>query len=149
MPDDRTPQQRSANMRAVGRKNTAPELLVRSILHRLGYRFRLHRKDLPGNPDVVFPARKAVLFVHGCFWHGHTCRRGGIPSTNVNFWANKIQGNRERDRRVQKTLRRNGWRVLTVWECELKNSRKLETRLIRFLKQPGNGTSVPQNPPDS
>ena len=135
MPDNHTPQQRSDNMRAVRGKNTAPELLVRSMLHRLGYRFRLHRKDLPGTPDIVFPARRSVMFVHGCFWHGHNCARGASPASNVDFWERKIAGNRERDGRTQGRLRKNGWKVLTVWECETKNERRLEQRLSHFLDQ--------------
>jgi DNA mismatch endonuclease (patch repair protein) len=135
MPDNRTPQQRSENMSAVRGKNTAPELLVRSTLHRLGYRFRLHRKDLPGTPDIVFPARRSVVFIHGCFWHGHKCRRGSLPTSNADFWQRKIAGNRERDGRAQKKLKQQGWRVLTVWQCETKNEAKLVKRLSRFLDQ--------------
>lgn len=134
MPDNRTPQQRSKNMRAVHGKNTAPELFVRSTLHRLGYRFRLHRSDLPGTPDIVFPVRRTVMFVHGCFWHGHSCPRGNLPSTNRAFWQRKITANRARDSRAQKQLRKVGWRVLTVWECETRNQRRLERRLSRFLE---------------
>jgi DNA mismatch endonuclease (patch repair protein) len=135
MADNRTEEQRSANMRAVRGKNTAPEILIRSTLHRLGYRFRLHRRDLPGTPDIVFPARKSVMFVHGCFWHGHECPRGIVPSSNVDFWQRKIAKNRERDGRSQKQLRREGWKVLTVWECETKNKSRLAKRLSRFLER--------------
>lgn len=135
MPDNRTPQQRSEIMRAVGCKNTAPERLVRSMLHGLGYRFSLHRRDLPGTPDIILPARRSVVFVHGCFWHGHTCPRGNTPSSNVDFWRRKIAGNRERDGRVQKQLRKDGWKVLTVWECETQSERRLEQRLRRFLER--------------
>lgn len=136
MPDNHTPQQRSENMRAVRGKNTGPEVFVRSLLHRLGYRFRLHRKDLPGTPDIVFPARRSVIFVHGCFWHGHNCSRGTPPSSNVDFWRRKIAGNRERDGRTQKQLRKDGWKVLTVWACQTKNPRRLEKRVSRFLDRP-------------
>src|SRR5208337_4485025 len=133
MPDNRTPQQRSKNMRAVHGKNTAPELFVRSTLHRLGYRFRLHRSDLPGTPDIVFPVRRTVMFVHGCFWHGHSCPRGNPPSSNVDFWRRKIARNRERDASAQERLRNDGWKVLTLWECETRNERRLQKRLSRFL----------------
>jgi DNA mismatch endonuclease (patch repair protein) len=133
MADHLTGEQRSANMRAVRGKDTAPELLIRSMLHRLGYRFRLHRRDLPGTPDIVFPARCGVMFVHGCFWHGHDCPRGTVPSSNVNFWQTKIANNRERDAHALKKLRKDGWKVLTIWECETKNKSALEKRLCRFL----------------
>ena len=135
MVDNLTGEQRSANMAAIRGKNTAPEMLIRSILHRLGYRFRLHRRDLPGTPDIVFPARKGVMFVHGCFWHGHKCPRGVVPSSNVDFWQTKIAKNRERDRRAQRQLRREGWKVLIIWECEMKNKDKLAKRLSRFLER--------------
>jgi DNA mismatch endonuclease, patch repair protein len=125
MADNRTEQQRSSIMRAVRGKDTAPELFVRSTLHRLGYRFRLHRKDLPGTPDIVFPARKAVMFVNGCFWHGHDCPRGSLPSSNLDFWKRKIAKNRERDDRVQKQLQKEGWKILTIWACETKDEKKL------------------------
>lgn len=135
MTDNRTEQQRSENMRAVRGKNTAPELLIRSMLHRLGYRFRLHQKDLPGTPDIVFPPRRSVMFVHGCFWHGHDCPRGCLPSSNFDFWQRKIAKNRERDNRTQDQLQREGWKVLTVWECETKNKARLAKKLSRFLEQ--------------
>jgi DNA mismatch endonuclease (patch repair protein) len=133
--DDRTPQQRSENMSAVRGKNTAPERLVRSTLHRLGFRCRLHRKDLPGTPDIVFPGRRSMMFIHGCFWHGHKCRRGSLPSSNTEFWQRKIAGNCARDGRTKKELRHQGWLVMTVWECETKDKGKLEKRLSRFLEQ--------------
>jgi DNA mismatch endonuclease (patch repair protein) len=122
-------------MRAVRGKNTAPERLIRSTLHRLGYRYRLHRKDLPGTPDIVFPARRSVMFVHGCFWHGHKCPRGSLPTSNVDFWRPKIAKNRDRDGRAQMQLRKAGWRVLTVWECETKDKGRLMERLRRFLER--------------
>jgi DNA mismatch endonuclease (patch repair protein) len=141
MADNRTEQQRSENMRAVRVKNTAPELCIRSTLHRLGYRFRLHRKDLPGTPDIVFPARRSVLFVHGCFWHGHECPRGGLPSSNLDFWQHKIAKNRERDGRAEKQLREEGWKVMTVWACETKNENSLAKRLFRFLERGQRGSN--------
>lgn len=122
-------------MQAVRSKNTKVELFVRSTVHRLGYRFRLHRKDLPGTPDIVFPARKSVIFVHGCFWHGHECPRGNLPSSNVDFWEAKIQRNRERDSRSEKQLRKEGWRALTVWECETRDEDTLVKRICHFLGQ--------------
>jgi DNA mismatch endonuclease, patch repair protein len=144
MPDNHTPQQRSENMRSVHGKDTAPELFIRSTLHRLGYRFRLHRRMLPGTPDVVFPGRRSVMFVHGCFWHGHKCPRGTPPASNVEFWQRKIAANRQRDHRVQKQLQKDGWRVLTVWACETKNVSSLEQKLFRFLEQsrPPDGKKV-------
>jgi DNA mismatch endonuclease (patch repair protein) len=138
MTDNHTPEQRRKNMRAVRTRDTAPEKLVRSLLHRLGYRFRLHRKDLAGTPDIVLPTRKRLLFVHGCYWHGHNCLRGRASATNVEFWRRKIAGNKERDDRTQQLLRRDGWRVLTVWECETKDRIRLEKRLSRFMKQSAN-----------
>ena len=121
-------------MSAVRVKNTLPELIVRRLLHRLGYRYRLHAANLPGRPDIVFRKRKCVLFVNGCFWHGHDCPRGNPPSSNVEFWRRKIDKNRERDGSVQKKLENDGWRVLTVWECQTKDQAQLESRLCRFLE---------------
>jgi DNA mismatch endonuclease Vsr len=123
-------------MSAVRVKNTLPELAVRSLLYRLGYRYRLHAADLPGRPDIVFRKRSCAVFVNGCFWHGHKCPRGAPPSSNIEFWRLKIDKNRERDRRVQKKLRQDGWRVLTIWECETKDEARLERLLRRFLEQP-------------
>jgi DNA mismatch endonuclease, patch repair protein len=129
-----TKEKRSQIMARVRGKNTKPELMVRSVLHGMGYRFRLHRKDLPGNPDIVLPKHKKVIFVHGCFWHGHsTCLRSKRPTTNQTFWDNKLDGNIKRDRRFRRELRRLDWEVLTVWECETKNSEKLLRKLERFL----------------
>ena len=131
--DSLTPQQRSTVMAAVRGENTRPELLVRHLLFGLGYRYRLHAKNLPGRPDIVFRSRRCAVFVNGCFWHGHDCRRSSIPTSNVEFWRRKIDGNRERDRRVLKELRRAGWRVLTVWQCQTKDQIRLQHRLCRFL----------------
>lgn len=125
---------RSATMRAVKSKNTAPELLVRSIVHRLGYRFRLHRKDLPGKPDLAFPGRRKIIFVHGCFWHGHECARGDrIPRRNRDYWLRKITRNRERDTMHSAVLEASGWQILTVWECEVRVSEELIQKLVDFL----------------
>jgi DNA mismatch endonuclease (patch repair protein) len=132
--DSLTPQQRSAAMAAVRGKNTRPELIVRRLLYSLGYRYRLHTANLPGRPDIVFRKRHCVVFVNGCFWHGHDCPRGTAPTSNVAFWQRKIEGNRERDRRVQKELHKRGWRVLTVWQCQTKDAPRLERRLRRFLE---------------
>jgi len=121
-------------MAAVKNKNTAPEIIVRKALHRLGYRFRLHRRALPGNPDIVLPRYRAVIFVHGCFWHGHDCRRGKRPSTRTDFWNAKLDRNLERDRKNAELLKELGWRVLVVWECETKDGENLDRSLTGFLQ---------------
>ena len=125
--------QRSALMSRVRTKGTQPELFVRSALHRLGYRYRLHRKDLPGSPDLVFPSRYKAIFVHGCFWHGHECPRGKLPQTNAEFWKAKIDKNKARDERVVLTLKSLGWKVFVVWECEIRADEKFVRNLTRFL----------------
>ena len=125
--------QRSRVMSRIRGRNTAPELSVRSKLHKLGFRFRLHCKHLPGTPDLVFPGRQSVIFIHGCFWHGHTCRRAKLPTSNVSFWTEKIGKNKVRDKNARKLLTNDGWKVLTVWQCELKDSEKLEKKLVSFL----------------
>jgi len=108
---------------------------VRRSAHAMGYRFRLHRRDLPGTPDLVFPKLKAVIFVHGCFWHRHSCPAGGrIPKSRIDFWKKKLEGNIARDRRNILALRRDGWRVLIIWECETQNAKKLGLRIARFLR---------------
>lgn len=120
--DKISPAQRSANMSRVRSKDTKPELLVRRILHSAGYRFRLHRRDLPGSPDIVLPKWKTAIFVHGCFWHGHEgCRRSKLPATRTEFWKVKIERNRERDRIAREELAALGYQVVTLWECELRN----------------------------
>lgn len=121
-------------MRAVRSKDTKPEHVVRRLAHGLGYRFRLHRKDLPGRPDLVFPGRRAVILVHGCFWHGHDCSKGQKrPATNQAFWDAKLDGNKERDEKNEAALKEAGWRVLVVWECELRDRDALAARLRTFL----------------
>lgn len=136
MVDNRTPESRSRLMSRIGSKHTKPELFVRSLLHRLGYRYRLHRKGLPGRPDIVFIGRKKAIFVHGCFWHGHNCKIGKIPKTNVDFWQSKIERNRERDQKNISDLDRIGWRAEQVWQCEIKDFQALEERLRGFLGPP-------------
>jgi DNA mismatch endonuclease (patch repair protein) len=127
-------EQRSRTMRAVRSKDTKPEMFVRRLLHRLGYRFRLHHKDLPGSPDIVFPGRRKVIFVHGCFWHGHSCKRGARqPKENAEYWREKIARNVARDRKVQAALTGLGWTPLTLWECKLRDN--LEGRLRAFLEE--------------
>ena len=129
-----SPEQRSQNMAQVKSKNTKPEMLVRSLLHRMGYRFRLHIKTLPGHPDVVLPRYKAVIFVHGCFWHGHEgCKRATMPATRTEFWRKKIDGNQSRDRRNLTALEELGYRCLVIWRCEMKDIEALKMRLSEFL----------------
>lgn len=129
-----TSEQRSRTMRAVKDHDTKPEMIVRRLLHRMGYRYRLHRKDLPGKPDIVFSSRQKVIFVNGCFWHGHSCSRGSrLPKTNVEYWQTKISRNVERHSDQIKKLTADGWTVLTLWECELANKSAAERRLRDFL----------------
>lgn len=126
---------RSEYMRRIRSKDTAPELMVRSLVHRLGYRYRLHRKDLPGKPDLVFPSRKKIIFVHGCFWHGHDCSSvARTPKTNTGYWVGKILRNTERDARHQSELKALGWNLLVVWECEIRDAEALSSRLTSFLE---------------
>ena len=129
-----TPEQRSAIMRAVPGKNSSAELRVRSLLTRMGLRYRLHRGDLPGSPDVALGPRKVALFVHGCFWHGHDCARGArAPKTNAAYWTAKIGRNRARDNAAQTALVAKGWTPVIVWECELKDEPALQQRLETLL----------------
>lgn len=122
-------------MSHISGKNTKPEILVRSLLHRMGYRFRIHKKDLPGRPDICLPKHKKVIFVHGCFWHGHeNCPRSKRPTTNVEFWNKKIDGNIERDKENIKKLKQLGWQTLTIWTCEIKNQEELKNKLISFIE---------------
>jgi len=131
---DLTLAQRSRIMRSVKGRNTAPEMVVRRLAHSLGYRFRLHRAELPGKPDLTFVSRQAVIMVNGCFWHGHNCKRGArVPKTNTNYWKAKISRNAKRDKKNLALLKRNGWKALVVWECEMSDQRKLSARLRRFL----------------
>lgn len=120
--DTLSPERRSALMKRVRRSDTKPEVTLRKELHRLGFRYVIGDKRLPGTPDLVFPKYKAAVFVHGCFWHGHGCRQGRSPSSNVEYWKPKIAANRARDDRKEQLLKEQGWRVFTVWECELKSA---------------------------
>lgn len=132
--DVHTKEQRSRNMSGIRGKNTKPELIVRKIVHRLGYRYRLHSRELPGAPDIVLTRLMKIVNVHGCFWHMHTCRYGCVtPKTNAAFWEAKRNGNTKRDIRNLRGLRKAGWKVLTIWECQTKDVDKLTARLSRFL----------------
>jgi DNA mismatch endonuclease (patch repair protein) len=134
MPDVHTPEQRSFNMSRIRNRNTRPEMFVRSMVHRMGYRYRLHRKDLPGKPDLVFPSHGKVIFVHGCFFHMHDCRYGRVtPKTNAEFWQTKRLSNVDRDKRNITALKRAGWKVIEVWECQTRTPDLLEKRLRIFL----------------
>ena len=124
---------RGANMRAIRGSDTKPELVVRRLVHRLGYRFRLHRKDLPGKPDLVFGPRHKVVFVHGCFWHCHNCKVAHDPKSNRSYWGPKLERNRIRDQKSLADLEAAGWQSLVVWECETWDEGNLKSRLTKFL----------------
>lgn len=136
MADVHSKAQRSFNMSRIRGKDTKPELIVRSLVHQLGYRFRLHRRDLPGRPDLVLPRHRKVIFVHGCYWHRHRCRYGRVRAkTNAEFWNAKLQANVERDRRNIRKLRKDDWSVLVIWECWTRDPEaKVIPRLIDFLE---------------
>jgi DNA mismatch endonuclease (patch repair protein) len=132
--DKLTPERRSHNMGRIGSKDTRPEMLVRRLVHALGYRYRLHAKDLPGKPDLVFRSRKKVIFVHGCFWHQHKgCREGRVPTSRESYWVPKLVRNVERDREHIRALKLLGWRTLVLWECQLDNPKELEHRVRAYL----------------
>ena len=133
MADTRSPEQRRRIMQSVGTRDTGPEMVVRRLLHRLGYRYRLHRRDLPGTPDIVLPGRRKIILVHGCFWHGHGCKKGRLPKSKPEYWGPKIARNRERDAEKQRALRDLGWDVLAVWQCEVADEAILAERLTQFL----------------
>jgi DNA mismatch endonuclease (patch repair protein) len=134
MPDKFTPQERSRIMARVKSRDTAPEKMVRKILHRMGYRFRLRSAKLPGKPDVILPKHKKIVFVHGCFWHGHEgCRRSLRPASNSEYWNRKIDRNIARDARVQQELKEMGWKVLVIWQCQMRDASTVEERLEGFL----------------
>lgn len=127
---------RSRTMRAVKSRDTTPEMIVRRMAHAMGKRYRLHRDDLPGKPDLTFPGSRKIIFVHGCFWHGHDCKRGARqPKTNAEYWIQKIRRNKERDERAQESLRAMGWEVLIIWECQTRDRERLRERLHAFLCQ--------------
>ncbi len=129
-----TDELRSRTMRAVRSKDTKPEMLVRQVAHAMGYRYSLHRKDLPGKPDLVFSSRRKVIFINGCFWHGHDCKRGArAPKENADYWQNKISRNRARDLKAVEMLTQLGWTSSTFWECELKDANALRDKLKAFL----------------
>lgn len=135
--DTLTPTQRSALMSRVRGKDTGPELIVRRLLHGLGYRYVLHDPRLPGKPDLVFPSRGKAIMVHGCFWHRHQrCTIARLPKSRQDFWQTKLEANRTRDRRQLSALRRLGWKILVVWECQLSNKSELVKRLTTFLETP-------------
>lgn len=136
MSDVHTPEQRSFNMSRIRSRDTKPEMMVRSLVHQMGFRFRLHVKGMPGTPDLVLPAHRKVIFVHGCFWHMHRCRFGKVtPATNTEFWQNKRGGNVTRDQRNRRLLKAAGWSVLVVWECWTRDIEgKLLPELHKFLE---------------
>ncbi len=139
MVDVLTPEQRRLNMSRIKGRNTKPELLIRKALHARGLRYRLHRGDLPGKPDIVLSGYRAVVFVHGCFWHAHKCSLAKLPETSASFWRQKIDGNAVRDERAITELRANGWRVGVVWECAVRgpsrqNLTLLTDRLVKFIQ---------------
>lgn len=120
-------------MAAVRQKDTEPEMVVRRLLHQLGYRYRLHVRDLPSAPDIVFRSRRKVILVHGCFWHRHACSRSSMPATHVAYWQAKFERTIERDKSSIQSLRANGWEVLVVWECQTRHLKTLQEQLVRFL----------------
>jgi DNA mismatch endonuclease (patch repair protein) len=127
---------RSEIMRSVGSRDTKPEMAVRKMIHAMGYRFRLNIATLPGKPDLVFPRLHKVIFVHGCFWHRHnSCHYATMPKTHIEFWADKFLANVQRDRRIVRALKKQGWAVKTVWQCELKNAERLAGRINEFLAE--------------
>jgi DNA mismatch endonuclease (patch repair protein) len=133
--DTLSPQERSERMARVKGKDTKPELAVRRLVYRLGFRYRLHAGHLPGKPDLVFSRRKQAIFVHGCFWHRHgRCPLCRMPKSRLGFWKPKLEGNRARDVRNQRKLRQEGWRLLVIWECQLTDERRVEEKVLRFLK---------------
>ena len=139
MADVHEPETRSYNMSRISGKDTKPEMIVRKFLHNSGFRYRLHVKELPGKPDLVLPKYNSVIFVHGCFWHAHEgCKYFKIPGTNTEFWKEKLYGNKERDENNKEILKSEGWKIITVWSCELKPNKAPETlnKLVCELKEP-------------
>jgi DNA mismatch endonuclease (patch repair protein) len=146
MADTRTKEQRSRIMKSVSSCDTGPELTVRRLLHRLGYRYRLHRRDLPGRPDIVFPGRRKAIFIHGCFWHGHDCSKGKLPKSRTEYWTAKIRANRDRDASAVARLEDACWQTLSVWQCELKSLDAVGHVLREFLGPPGSGSQISPAP---
>ncbi len=141
MTDTLTPRERSERMSRVRSTDTKPEMRVRRLVHGLGYRYRLHVRELPGTPDLVFPSRRAVIFVHGCFWHRHeNCALARLPKSRLDFWRKKLESNTTRDAAQQERLRELGWRVLVVWECQLGDTTKLTDTIRHFLDNFGEPT---------
>ena len=134
MADVHEPEVRSYNMSQIKSKDTKPEILVRKFLHTNGFRFRIHDKKLPGKPDIVLKKYKTIIFIHGCFWHGHNCPLGKLPETRKSFWKEKIYGNINRDINNQKELENLGFKVITIWQCDLKNKKVRENTLLDLLK---------------
>lgn len=136
MADSLTREARSERMARIGGKDTGPEMVVRKLVHSLGYRYRLHRKDLPGSPDLVFPARARVIFVHGCFWHRHpdpSCKLARLPKSRLEFWEPKLNANARRDKIAQEKLEQMGWKILVIWECEFKDRISLKSKIGAFF----------------
>lgn len=140
--DNRSKESRSALMSRIHGKNTKPELTVRKFLFSQGLRYRNNVKTLPGTPDIVLPRFKVAIFIHGCFWHGHSCRQGHLPSSNVDYWATKITQNRERDQRKINDLEQLGWTVIVIWQCEIRNKTMQTERLNLLLTQIQNKTGL-------
>ena len=135
MADVLTPAQRKYNMSRIRGKDTKPEMVIRKLVHSLGYRYRLHVKKLPSNPDLVFISRKKVILVHGCFWHRHNCKNGRVcPQTRKAFWKKKLERNKERDKYNKMLLNKQGWKVLTIWECQIRDIEKTTKRITNFLE---------------
>lgn len=132
--DPLTPEQRSERMSQVRNSNTKPEMIVRRMIHGMGYRYGLHSKKLPGHPDLVFASRKKLIFVNGCFWHLHGCNHYRMPKSRKEFWEPKLKKNVERDRAVRQQLKEKGWEVLTIWECELKDLKNVRRCIVNFLE---------------
>lgn len=133
MMDTLSKKERSIRMSLVKNKDTKPEMIVRKLVHGLGYRYRLHDKKLPGKPDLVFKSKQKVIFVHGCFWHLHDCKNYKLPKSRIDFWHEKLKANAERDVINKRKLRALGYDVLEIWECEIKNTENLKDRIIKFL----------------
>jgi len=134
--DHLTKDKRSWNMRLIRSKDTKPEVIVRSTLHKLGYRFRLHKKDLPGKPDIVLKKYNTIIFVHGCFWHQHKgCKRATIPKTNREYWLPKLEKNKKKDQKYRFLLKKMGWNVITIWECETKDKKKLQKKIKSIFRK--------------